>query len=264
MNVFIFGRGVIATRLKKKINEFNNIRVVNNYTDANIIFLAHKEEEVESWIANRNGLIKDKICYDFSGVSKRRGVYCNALNQILQYETYKNEGIISLPGCFASSIMLPVLYLKERYNINVKNIWSSALGGRSTLGESKSLKAGSARLASNKSCNKHILETSKALNINSNNISLTLMVADLNDGIITKSLVFTEQKLSTQKIGISFEDNRWKYISIADVNIHHSSSNFTLTQKDDHIEVVSYIHNLDFPIDTALMHINETFLKEKI
>lgn len=266
MKCFVEGRGLIAERLLKMIalTLGNKVTLTNHLEEAEVVFLALSEEGVRKWLRKNSSFTLSTLVYDFSGFSKRNTTSNFAALSILFFnETpLPLHGIVSLPGCYASSILMPLLYIKQKCDISQCKLYATSLGGRSTLGLSKDLHMRSARFSSVESRQRHIDEIVKWTGLHEDSIYFNLMVADIDDGILTKikvegfSDVFMIQSESCLGLGMQgWNELNVKNISIGD-NEFTNSFVFKLSLINNFLEITSFIHNLDFPIFVALKHLS--------
>lgn len=265
-NIFILGRGKIASRLEQFILSRTKFSVIDNYQNADFIFLADNDTKVSKWIRDNNLDYETKLYYDFSGFTKKNGLGKLAIPQMLGWDKLSHNGVVALPACYASSIILPVLYLMQQYNMKIKGICATLLGGKSTLGESKVISKRTGRLSSQKSCLYHIKEICRHTNIKEENILMSIMVADLNDGILTKFVIDYEKlPINYSDEIISFTENGWIKEHLKQItwsNNEYEICNFSIKKTGNKIEVTSFVHNLNLPIEIAFIHMNKVFRGE--
>lgn len=269
MKYYIYGRGILAKRIKTRLENYSEFNCPTaNLNDADVVYLASNEEAVQKWFEENQRSRFEKLCFDFSGYSKNKGLSDSlGIDVILNKKRMIRKGIVSLPGCYASSVLIPIIYLKERYNIVYEAIYASSIGGRSTLGFSKNLGSRSVRFSSDLSRNRHVNEISSCLGINRNLIDLSLVVADVDDGILTRILL----KRGTVEFPavVSFGFEGWEkeneeVFRIGKQSKKGKSCIFNFSETPNGIEIRSYIHNLDFPILVSQLYQSLVYNDERV
>lgn len=266
MKFCMVGRGVMASRVRELLQtRFGPaVKWTDDGAAADAIFLADREETVADWFAANGSLAADRPCYDFSGYAKRQSTAAAAgLDVLFAGEVKGQSGVISLPGCYASTVLLPVLYLRHRYGLEVQRVRATCLGGRSTLGESKEIAERTARLASEEGTRRHRREIAQKISMAEEQIDLTVLVGDLTDGILADCLLETEgaQTLPFESLTVTLEAAGWqeRQGETADIRSlsgeESTSCRFTVAKQRDRVRVISYAHNLDLPIEIAFLHL---------
>jgi len=264
--VYIYGRGEIATRLIEKINQRERfMKIVNDINESDMILLTNDENKNEIFLKENEREINEKIIFDFSSYFKKRGEGEYILEQFLNESSNNiiDKKRITLPACYASSVIIPIKFLEKNFNIKGSEISAVSIGGKSTLGKNKNIGLGNLRVASFKNENYHLNEIKNHL-YKFDNMFFKLLVGDLREGILTIiNLKVSETKLKNDLEVIfdleeEFVSKNSQIDSIADIsNNHDDISRFWIKYNEENrsYDIYSYVNNLNLPVELALKSI---------
>lgn len=262
--IYIFGRGEIASRLKEKLVK-GYYHLTEDVIDAEVIFLANDANQNKYFVEYNTVSLTGKLLFDFSSYSKHRGengVY--ALNRLLFEERMLDRnGIISLPACYASSVIIPLNYISQRYELAFTDLKVVSVGGKSTKGQAKQMESDALRLASIEGHQYHLNEIRNNLSTVPSNLNMSILVGGSTNGIISTIYIETESKIPAQfdrlnkdynLKGCFFEECEKSQDGKVFSSECHTDCRFTISklQNDNGLIIHSYVNNIDLPINIAM------------
>jgi len=275
--VSVLGRGLLATRAKLAVtrNAERGIALVDDPAAARVVILATTEEFAADYLKTANGRPNGRLIYDLSGHSKRSGCAADALDAALfDAEVCQPAGIVAVPACYASSVLIPLVYL-QRCGLLAPpyEVHAVCIGGRTTLGASKAIGNGALRLASqastkvhNDECNAHLPSGARC--------SLEIFVGDLASGIIASASIAPSLLAPTARLSIRLDPLTLSLVRDTrpqehDVdapfdNSHRDQFRFVLfpDEESQGLRMLSYVHNLDLPLAIVYAHARKALGKE--
>jgi N-acetyl-gamma-glutamylphosphate reductase len=262
MRVKIIGKtGKIGSVLIEHLRSYENeIIICENNPD---VIVTTAPLHVTKEIIKDN---KDKIIIDFIGVNKIESRSSYSLLKILNNEI-KTRKYYSTPGCFASSVFLPLYYLIHNYEFEIESVFSTSIGGRSTVGKNGFYLENEIRLSSKESSSKHQLEVESFIE-NVSPIHMSILVGDFESGITTISYIKLKNDTNLIKetnISYNIMNNEWKVMKDTGgtFNLNPSlDAIFQISTLDKKtIKVVTKLNNLSFPVKISVKILSQ-LLKE--
>lgn len=260
-SIYISGEGRVAQRARQLLEGHPRLSSCKDPQEAEVIYCLDGEDGFVERVGSPD---LRAVVYDFTSRSRTSG----KATFLLPLETAhaRAGGLVSLPGCFASTIAMPLTRLQALAAEGLKGarIRATALGGRLTLGAAKALDAGQFRLASRPSTGLHVAEISR---ICGHTPDLTLFLADVGDGIIARfeiRLPRTDRGLVARgRFAEAFDPRTalWREIpaeGLADASLpaelQRYAAAFTCTAEGRTLSGMAWLNNLDFPLELALAH----------
>ncbi|HEY1618680.1 MAG TPA: hypothetical protein VGG25_13750 [Streptosporangiaceae bacterium] len=273
VGVAVLGRGLLARRARaaiRRLSATRNVFVSPDPDGARVVLLALTEPAAADFLAANQELAGDRLVYDFSGYTKTppqraaSGLASYALGQALfGAEPCRTAGVIPVPACYASAVLVPLWYLHRYHAQAVTGLHVSAIGGRSTLGASGVLAPRSFRTASAASEELHRTEVLTYLPYRLRYCDLRIAVGDLHSGIIATGTIMTTPGTRVPPVSVSLSplDFTWTredgpQAGLAMPGRQPAACRFSIAPsgEDGQLRLTSYIHNLDFPLSVACAH----------
>jgi hypothetical protein len=265
----VLGRGLIATEARSLIRRMPGrlIELTPDHEAAKAIILATTEDAAATFIDSCPEDCDGRLVYDLSGYAKQSGRYNYALPAALfGDQDAVTEGVIAVPACYASSVLIPALYLiKNRYVSRVLGIHAVCVGGRTTLGASGEIAEGNLRFASAQSTARHQREVLANLPPGFSFCDMAIMVGDLESGILCSSYLSVTGK-SVPELSVRLDPVRQTWLGEPPGEGQAAASLAGLRETPFRfsarpaaaagvINVTSYVHNLDLPLTIIFAHL---------
>ncbi len=268
-NIYIHGRGEISTRLKEIIKEREkNINILDDVQQSDFVFLTSDENKNEKFLNANHELIGESVIIDFSSNFKNRGIGVYILDHLFNERgREKKHKIITLPACYASSVIIPIRFMEKNFLVRGSEISIVSVGGKSTLGKNKNLQSGNLRLSSSKSEDYHLNEI-KNHTYNFENIYFKLLVGDLKEGILSIINIKCPESNLKYDLEVTLDLKKEEFLvkTMQSVSMENISNNNEEVSKfwvrynagNESYDIYSYVNNLNLPIELALKYIEHS------
>jgi len=272
LSVALAGRGIMARRVAAWFRTARDLLTqVDSVEDADVVFVVTHEEGGKRILS----AVPDddpRLWFDFTGYARQAGLGTSALGSLLpRSEPLPASRIVSMPGCYASSIAIPLCYLSQNRTLDLVRVWATAVGGRSTLGESKSIEEDALRTCSTESTNRHAHELRSLVGLAPERLDLRILVGDLGEGILTSFGAHTSEHSlgippgTVRSVSLDLDCLTWRTEDLEPGSISDHcvrlgegpSCAFLLQCSEDGATIQGNcrLHNLDVPIGLAIGHL---------